>query len=72
MRLINAKKHTIVVDSEPILMYAYTSLLSSRVSPDYRFTELLKQFHTLPTLQLSMIQSYNHYLKDGVSCVLIK
>ena len=27
-------KHTIVVDNEPILMYAY-SLLSSRVSPEY-------------------------------------
>ena len=40
MRLLNAKKHTIVVDNEPIVMYAYNSLLTSTVSVDYSQTAI--------------------------------
>ena len=35
MRHLNAKKHTMVEENEPVLIYAFTRLLSGRVSPEY-------------------------------------
>ena len=60
MRFINAKKHTILILNTYIkidlgLIHAYIRLLSSRVRPEYRLTELFILFLILPTLQMSIL-----------------
>ena len=58
MRFPNAKHYTHYLYKIDLgLMHAYIRLLSSRESPEYRLTELFKQFQFLPTLQMSIIQS---------------
>ena len=54
------KKHTMVVDNEPILMYECTGL-SGRVSPEYSFTQ---PFNTVsaPSRDAFVHSSYEGYV----------